>query len=173
MSCISQAKDFVCHWRMTPFPINDLLKMKCYQNNQRFLWRAAYIYTVYTLYYTVCTLNFKLCESLTAPPTCVSLFLSHTQAYTGPISVSFTHSIAPYVQLSDKWGNYKQKKSAGRTQTCTHAPSHSLPPVPRHLCTADKHVVVIALRHACWAKFKLIRWQPKLSHPGISLQRSP
>lgn len=114
MSCISQAKDFLCHWRMTPFPVNDLLKMKCYQNNQRFLWRAAYIYTVYTLYYTVCTLNFKLCESLTAPPTCVSLFLSQTQGYTGPISVSFAHSIAPYVQLSDKW-----KKKRADVHACS------------------------------------------------------
>lgn len=48
-------------------------------------------------------------------------------------------------------------------------------PSPSHpycrICTANKRMVVIALRHARWGKFKLIRWQPKLSHPGISLQR--
>lgn len=52
-------------------------------------------------------------------------------------------------------------------QPCTPTTSHLHPTT--HLTAPAEATAVITLRHAHWAKFKLILWQPKPSHPGISL----
>lgn len=131
-------------------------------------------HVVYTLYFKLysnspnLSLTFCLTYSL-------SLFLSHTHAYTGLISAFFCFFFSLCLSLSPGLLTNKMTasgiKSAGHPRTWrAHTPGR---PCREHLCTANKHLVVIALRHACWAKFKLIRWQPKPSHPGISSQRRP
>lgn len=67
--------------------------------------------------------------------------------------------------VSDKQSDYRQaeKKKCMYMQLCTP------PPPATHLTAPAEAEAVITLRHARWAKFKLILWQPKLSHPGIFL----
>lgn len=129
MVCISRSNHHFSAWGNTTANLSDMCPRSIVQS----VLKTAY--------------KFTIPRSHAASPTpCLSSYhtLTHTQ------DPSWSLLPAPSLLISSFLTN--KATTSGKvcwTYTDVHAHAFTQPPLPRHLCTANKHLVVIALRHAC------------------------